>query len=273
MRFTASILSVFQTLGFFLTLLDLPFRWSAWRALGSLGLTALIPCPAPERVAQAGEGIEAALGTETMPDIEKMFARTIPYPRVRKLLIVPLLPFLLVSTLLKLVLFLWRALFLGPPLALLWRNRRYIADAKAVELTRDPDALARALIGIAPSAMPVGAEFREYLFIHAPSSVSHGSTVDRRAITTTLHPALDRRLARLAALGAQHASQRTGSIWTIAAAMLHRRPIAALALFVLGLLLLPLGFILVAATLYLTAMVMTLALAGGLTLAWALLAP
>jgi len=45
--------------------------------------------------------------------------------------------------------------------------------------------------------------------------------------------------------------------------MLHGHPIAALALIVLGLLLLPLSLILVAATFYLTAIVMTIALAGG----------
>ena len=30
-------------------------------------------------------------------------------------------------------------------MAMLWRTRRYLADASSVELTRNPDALARAL--------------------------------------------------------------------------------------------------------------------------------
>jgi len=34
---------------------------------------------------------------------------------------------------------------LGPSMAMLWRTRRYLADASSVELTRNPDALARAL--------------------------------------------------------------------------------------------------------------------------------
>ena len=34
---------------------------------------------------------------------------------------------------------------LGPCMAMLWRTRRYLADATSVELTRNPDALARAL--------------------------------------------------------------------------------------------------------------------------------
>ena len=40
--------------------------------------------------------------------------------------------------------FLWTSLFLGPPLAMIWRDRRYAADAMAVQLTRNPDGLARA---------------------------------------------------------------------------------------------------------------------------------
>lgn len=78
-RLMASILAVFQTFGFFVTVLDLPFRWSAWRALGGLGLVAVTPRPASERVARAGERLEAGLGAETMPDIDRMFA-WIPYP-------------------------------------------------------------------------------------------------------------------------------------------------------------------------------------------------
>jgi hypothetical protein len=37
----------------------------------------------------------------------------------------------------------------GPLLALAWRSRGYLADATAVELTRNPDALARALAALA----------------------------------------------------------------------------------------------------------------------------
>ena len=45
----------------------------------------------------------------------------------------------------KITLWFFLNLLLGPCMALLWRTRRYLADASAVELTRNPDALARAL--------------------------------------------------------------------------------------------------------------------------------
>ena len=81
---------------------------------------------------------------------------------------------ILISVILRIVLFLWTALFLGPPLALIWRNRRYAADAMAVQLTRDPDGLARALSRISGSAIPTGGEGREYCFIHGPSTQKKG---------------------------------------------------------------------------------------------------
>ena len=48
-RLTHGILAVFQTFGFFVTFLDLPFRWSAWRALGGLALVALVCAALPSR--------------------------------------------------------------------------------------------------------------------------------------------------------------------------------------------------------------------------------
>jgi len=41
LRAAAGIMAVFRTLGFFLTVLDLPLRWSAWRTLGGLMLVSL----------------------------------------------------------------------------------------------------------------------------------------------------------------------------------------------------------------------------------------
>ncbi len=43
---------------------------------------------------------------------------------------------------------------LAPLISLAWRQRKYMADAAAVKLTRDPDALAGALTAIARSATP-----------------------------------------------------------------------------------------------------------------------
>ena len=66
------------------------------------------------------------MDAEAMPDVEKVWS-VIPWRRVRLVLLAPLPPLILISLILRLVLFLWTALFLGPPLALIWCNRRYAA--------------------------------------------------------------------------------------------------------------------------------------------------
>ena len=200
-RLTHGILAVFQTFGFFVTFLDLPFRWSAWRALGGLALVAAGLRRSPDMVAQTLESVERSMDAEAMPDVEKVWS-VIPCRRVRLVLLAPLLPLILISVILRLVLFLWTALFLGPPLALIWRNRRYAADAMAVQLTRNPDGLARALSRIGGTGIPDGGEGREYCFVHGPPSGRKGGFTDRRTITLSLHPTLGRRLQRLHALGA-----------------------------------------------------------------------
>jgi Zn-dependent protease with chaperone function len=54
-------------------------------------------------------------------------------------------PFLMASAMFNLVGFLANFIFLSPALGLLMRRRRYLADATAVQLTRDPESLAHGL--------------------------------------------------------------------------------------------------------------------------------
>ena len=266
MRLTHGILAVYQTLGFFVTFLDLPFRLSAWRALGGMTLVMIGIRRKPQEVTRTLETVEASLDADTMPDVEKLWS-FIPIRWLRMTLLVPLLPFLLISLLLRVVLFLWTALFLGPPLALIWRTRRYQADAMAVQLTRNPEALARALARIGGSGIPPGGEGREYCFIQGPGMPKRGFA-ERRTITVSLHPPLARRLARLAALGASAEWGRRHR-WDWAA--LFARPWLALLVGGLLLMLVPLGIALVACIAFLTAIAMTMGLAAGLMIVTAVL--
>ena len=267
---TASILAVFQTFAFFLTILDLPFRWSAWRALGGFALCALAIRRSPTAVARTGELLEEAQAAESTVDVDRIMA-WVPFPRLRLVLIAPLLPLMLLSVFLKLVLFLWTALFLGPPLGMLFRNRRFSADALAVQLTRDPDALAGALEHIAGSGVPAGGEAREYFFIHARRESGRRAITDQRTMTLSLHPMIGRRLARLVALGATPQPDR--KMRWLNLAEVARHPLQAAIVVGLLLLLVPLGVVLVLAVAYITAIVMTIALAAGLTVVTAVLGP
>jgi len=100
-------------------------------------------------------------------------------------------------------------LFVSLPVGLLWRSRRYLADATAVELMRDPTALYRALTRLAETgAMVPGGEAVSHLFIVAPaerpggSPIERGTMADREGLLMGLHPSLKRRLARLVRMGA-----------------------------------------------------------------------
>jgi Zn-dependent protease with chaperone function len=105
---------------------------------------------------------------------------------------------------------------LGPLLGLAWRQRKYMADATAVRLTRDPDTLGSALESMSGRGESI-----------APWA-SHMSVVDQglrqkgllRSSAIAMFPSLDRRLNALGAMGA-HISRP-----------LHRMPTRALLIIV-----------------------------------------
>jgi hypothetical protein len=102
------------------------------------------------------------------------------------------------------VLALWMLFFVGPLISRLWATRRFLADGMAVKLTRDPEALKSALRRIADDGrLPPGGEKVPYLFAFRDPGEKRtdGSFEEREALTAPLHPSLDRRLQRIAAMG------------------------------------------------------------------------
>jgi Zn-dependent protease with chaperone function len=94
-------------------------------------------------------------------------------------------------------------LFASLPIGLLWRSRRYLADATAVELTRNPTGLYRGLrrLGEAAAAVPGGGEVA-HLFIVGPEGDGRGTFSEGEGLLMGMHPALKRRLKRLERMGA-----------------------------------------------------------------------
>ena len=205
LRVTQSLLATFQTLGLFHTVLDLPFRWSAWRSLGRFVRATFDPRVSPVDVLEAGHGIEETFSHESMNPMSIM--------------IVPLLPLRFVMIFQRFILILWCLLFLKWPLELLWRARRYLADSSAVQLTRNPDALATALSLVVTHAdIPSGGESRGYLFLCGTERKRRGRNRERIAsgmfagLELEMHPKLDKRLKRLAAMGASSAQANGRSL-------------------------------------------------------------
>src|SRR5262249_6059015 len=158
-------------------------------------------------------------------------------------------PLALVNMLMKLVLWLWVTLLLGMVVALLWRNRRYLADASAVQLTRDPDALARALQRLAiEGGIPSGGAGVDYVFFYAPQSSTGAGFGAKSGLFTPLQPPLEARMRRVIAMGAKNTTPAAGVM----------PPGIKAVMGCLTLLLVPLNVVLFAAGGCLTLMVLTL---------------
>ena len=197
----ASVLAVFQTLGTFLTLFDLPFRRTAWIALGGLAGASVRRVPGAEAAA-IGERLTASLTPESSEAMLRVMSLVERWPPLGALLVAPLIPWMLLTMLQKFIVQMWMLFLFGWPLAWLWRTRRFLADAVAVQLTRDPDALAGALRGIdAEAALPPGGAALELGFFHASNRRQTGLR-ERLMVTTPFTPAVGNRLSRLVAQGA-----------------------------------------------------------------------
>lgn len=83
------------------------------------------------------------------------------------------------------------------PVALLWRSRRYLADATAVQLTRNPTALYRALIRLVECGAAVtGGERVAHLFVVGPEVAAAREWLDRVHAGARLRAGLPPRIRR-----------------------------------------------------------------------------
>ncbi len=91
-----------------------------------------------------------------------------------------LIPWLLLSLFGKMVLTVVGSVLMGQSIAWAWRTRRFLADATAVQLTRNPDGLGRALEALAArGGLIPGGEWASHLFIVGGGAASEGATADR----------------------------------------------------------------------------------------------
>ena len=96
--------------------------------------------------------------------------------------------------------YVWSTLLLNPPLKHAWRARRYLGDATAVRLTRDPESLAKALAAMdGAGAVVPGPPATSHLFLVGPGD--HGAG---QLPLASFHAPMARRLARLEKMGARH---------------------------------------------------------------------
>jgi Zn-dependent protease with chaperone function len=165
-----TVTSVFETCGLLVTLINAPFgresRGRIWRMLRYI-----FGRGTPEQKAAAAAEIAESLATSLdgdNSDIGNYFNKGNP-GLIRKFFRLIFFPIMFTNMAIEITLWFFLNLLLGPCMALLWRTRRYLADASSVELTRNPDALARALQRLSEdnTAMP-GGEWATHLFVINP---------------------------------------------------------------------------------------------------------
>jgi hypothetical protein len=108
-------------------------------------------------------------------------------------------------------------MLLGPLLAWVWRRRKYMADATAVRLTRDPEALATALGKMRGMAVPgaFGALISHMSVV--PDTDSRSRSLFSGSFVR-MTPSYERRIAALGRMGAQStARQRSLNPLTVVA--------------------------------------------------------
>lgn len=196
------MLSLFQTVGMIGTLMETPFGPRSRALMGKL--LAIVfrrkrSAGASETEA-VGELFAEALEPSDKDDIAEFQKTHGERLGIRGVLLLPLMLSYLAFQLTEMVFNVW---FLGPLLALMWRTRRYLADAMAVQLTRNPQGLARALLHLAdprtPTMIAAGVNM-QHLFL---TWSGYGK---RRALgeatLMSFQPPLDKRVRRLIAMGA-----------------------------------------------------------------------
>jgi Zn-dependent protease with chaperone function len=141
-----TVTSVFETCGLLVNLINAPFgkesRSRLWRVARYM-LGGGTPEKRAADAADIAESLATSLDGDT-PEMDKYFNQGNP-GLIKKVYRFVMFPLMFTNMAIEITLWFFLDLLLGPCMAMLWRTRRYLADASSVELTRNPDALARAL--------------------------------------------------------------------------------------------------------------------------------
>jgi Zn-dependent protease with chaperone function len=171
LRVAFTVTSVFETCGLLVTLINSPFGSHSRGTLWRMVRYALFP--SNNKAAEADAVCELLGGSVDMgsDDISRFFddSQKKAGP-IRKFLRFVFFPIVFTNISIEMTLWFFLTLLVGPCMALVWRTRRYLADAGAVELTRNPDALVAALQRLAEdNSVIAGGGWATHLFVINPS--------------------------------------------------------------------------------------------------------
>jgi hypothetical protein len=169
LRISMRMMAVFEACGVLMALTNAPFGPQSRRILWRLARYSLRrrDCNPQEAVVVA-DLLTRSAGLE-VDDIDNFFDATGKKSLLRSIRNFIFFPIFFTNTAVKLLLWFFSWALLGPSMGLLWHTRKYLADASAVQLTRDPDGLARALqkLNDEPGEIPRG-DWAAHLFLVRP---------------------------------------------------------------------------------------------------------
>jgi Zn-dependent protease with chaperone function len=184
------LLSVFQTYSLLAILLHAPSapvaRRNAWRAFRGLFR---------RNRAELEQVAELLVADDDQRKVGEQSESRSPLAVLR-------LPLVLVALTVQMLTALGAMLVFGPALGALWRARRYLADATAVQLTRNPHGLANALHLLEGQGGFEQGQSSQLLFV-VWDGIAHRSDTLGFTIPGGLHPKTRRRVKRLEAVGAR----------------------------------------------------------------------
>ncbi|HEV2616986.1 MAG TPA: M48 family metalloprotease [Candidatus Acidoferrales bacterium] len=168
------VTGVFETCGLLVALINSPFGPRSRHTLWRIVRFGLRPKGNGESDAAEAAAVADLLsgGTElATDDIDDLFDTTSKKKSIlRSIRNFLLFPIFFTNAAIKLSLWFFSFSMLQPSVALLWRKRIYLADAAAVQLTRNPDGLAEALRKLNSDRAPVpGAAWASHLFLVNPA--------------------------------------------------------------------------------------------------------
>jgi Zn-dependent protease with chaperone function len=179
LRIAFRITSIFETCGLLVALINSPFgprsRRVLWRIL-RYSLSGAATNGGSQEAAAVADLLARNVALDT-DDIDNFFDPTVKRSRLRAIRNFLFFPIFFTNTAMKLLLWVFSSAVLGPSVALLWHTRQYLADASAVQLTRNPDGLAAALqkLNQEPGEIP-GGDWAAHLFIVSPKPGDHGAS-------------------------------------------------------------------------------------------------
>jgi Zn-dependent protease with chaperone function len=174
LRIAFMVTSVFETCGLLVTLINSPFgkqsRGILWRII-RYGLLRSSSDAARSAEADSVAALLSGYLDVGEDDIDRFFNKRKSV--WRSFLYFVFLPVIFSNLTIEVTLWFFFTVLLGPCLALLWRTRRYLADASAVALMRNPDALARALKRLSEDTTAIaGGAWATHLFVMSPKGDS-----------------------------------------------------------------------------------------------------